>query len=104
MTHFDSTAALEEKGDRRRRMRLDRRHPCLHECEARKGSRDLRPAKFDVAEKRDVAGRDACGPVASAPHLPSSLLRVTASHQIAASHQPPRVASNFLQFPLSALE
>jgi hypothetical protein len=38
----------------------------VHECEARKGSRDLRPAKFDVAEKRDVGGRDACGPVASA--------------------------------------
>jgi hypothetical protein len=47
-------------------MRLDRRHPCLHECEARKGSRDLGPAKFDAAEKRGVAGRDACGPVTSA--------------------------------------
>ena len=47
-------------------MRLERRRPRLHECEARKGSRDLRPEKFDVAEKRDVAGRDACGPVASA--------------------------------------
>jgi len=47
-------------------MRLERRRPRLHECEARKGSRDLRPAKFDVAEKRDVAGGDACVPVASA--------------------------------------
>ena len=35
-------------------MRLERRRPRLHECEAQKGSRDLRPAKFDVAEKRDV--------------------------------------------------
>ena len=47
-------------------MRPERRHPCLHECEARKGSRDLRPEKFDVAEKRDVAGKNACVPVASA--------------------------------------
>jgi hypothetical protein len=47
-------------------MRLERRRPRLHECEARKGSRDLRPAKFDVAGKRDVAGEDACVPVASA--------------------------------------
>jgi len=47
-------------------MRLERRRPRLHECEARKGSRGLGSAKFDVAEKRDVAGGDACVPVASA--------------------------------------
>jgi hypothetical protein len=38
----------------------------VHECGARKGSHDPSLEKFDVAEKRDVAGRDACGPVASA--------------------------------------
>jgi hypothetical protein len=52
-------------------MRLDRWHPCLHECEARKGSRISGAPKFDVAEKRDVAGKGACGPVASAaPWVP----------------------------------
>jgi len=47
-------------------MRLDRRHPCLHECEARTSDDNSTTEKFDVAEKRDVAGRDACVPVASA--------------------------------------
>jgi len=31
-------------------MRLERRRPRLHECEARKGPRNLRAAKFDAAE------------------------------------------------------
>jgi len=30
--------------------------PCLHECEARKALRRLRPSKFDAAERRGVAG------------------------------------------------
>ena len=47
-------------------MRLDRRHQCLHECEARTSDDNSTTEKFDVAEKRDVAGRDACVPVASA--------------------------------------
>ncbi|PYT01391.1 MAG: hypothetical protein DMF63_00650 [Acidobacteria bacterium] len=29
---------------------LERRHPCLHECEARKGPRDIESEKFDAAE------------------------------------------------------
>ena len=64
-----------------RRMRLERRRGSppseggvaaasadgvVHECEARRGSRDLGPVKLDVAEKRDVAGTDARVPVASA--------------------------------------
>jgi len=48
---------------KRRRMRLERRHPCLHECEARKGSYVLEMLQFDAAERRGVAGRDACAPV-----------------------------------------
>src|SRR5215204_1752233 len=45
------------------RMRLDRRHPCLHECEARIGTQIPICEKFHAAERRGVAGRDACGPV-----------------------------------------
>ena len=34
----------------KRRMRLERRRPRLHECEARKALSDLRPERFDAAE------------------------------------------------------
>jgi hypothetical protein len=39
--------------------------PACMSAKHEKGSRDLRRAKFDVAEKRDVAGKDACVPVSS---------------------------------------
>jgi len=44
-------------GDVSRRMRLDRRQPCLHECEARKGLRDVESAKFDAAEATALQAR-----------------------------------------------
>ena len=72
-------------------MRPERRHPCLHECEARKGSRDLRPAKFHAAEKRDVAGKDACVPVASAfstPQIPKN------HEQRTTNNEPQTIAAN----------
>ena len=47
-------------------MRLERRRPRLHECEARKGLSDVESAKFDAAEATAFAGGDARVPVASA--------------------------------------
>jgi len=43
--------------------RLERRHPCLHECEARKCLAAPNHYRYHAAEPRGVAGRDACGPV-----------------------------------------
>jgi hypothetical protein len=42
---------------------LERRRPRLHECEARTSDYDSTIERFDVAEKRDVAGGDARVPV-----------------------------------------
>src|SRR5687768_7661198 len=55
-------------------MRLDRRHPCLHECEARKGSRDVESATADAAEAAAwQAGMPAVQSV-GVKHLGSSLM------------------------------
>ena len=48
-------------------MRLDRRHPCLHIAASADVSLCLvESSSFHAFGSRGVAGRDACGPVASA--------------------------------------
>src|SRR5215204_6081583 len=72
--------------------RLDRRHPCLHECEARKGTRISIREKLHAAERRGVAGRDACAPVACAPVAPvlqSPVLQSTCTQVTDTFYLPP---------------